>query len=248
MNLIRAEFLKLRKRRGLVAAAALVTIAPVAVAYTVLSILHASNPGKHDPAGGIDNFSASIEVMTQIGVVAAILIGATAGAGDRGAGVFRELVVTGRSRLALFAVRLPGGLALLLPLVAAGFAIAAVASVTLTGDGQSPVAAITIAQTAGWVALAMVTAYALALGVSSAFGSRGTAIGILLGWQLAAAPILLTTGKLDAVLPNAALLALEPAEEAQVVATSVPTAIAVLLVWTLVPLAAGAWRTQRADA
>ena len=64
---------------------------------------------KYDPAGGIDNFSGSIELLTQIGVVAAILIGATVGAGDRGAGVFRELVVTGRSRLALFAARLPGG-------------------------------------------------------------------------------------------------------------------------------------------
>jgi ABC-type transport system involved in multi-copper enzyme maturation permease subunit len=248
MRLIRAELLKLRKRRGLVAATALVTIAPMAIAYTVLSILHASNPEKHDPAGGIDNFTASVEVMTQIGVVAAILIGATAGAGDRGAGVFRELVVTGRSRLALFAARVPGGLALLLPFVAAAFAISAVAAVTLTGDGQSPVGAATIAQTAAWVGLAMVTAYALALGVSSAFGSRGTAIAILLGWQLAAAPILLATGRLDDVLPNAALVALEPAEEAQLVTTSVPTAIAILVLWTFVPLAAGAWRTRTADA
>jgi hypothetical protein len=248
MKLIRAELLKLRKRRGLVAAAAVLTIAPVAIGYTVLSILHASNPEKYDPAGGIDNFTGSIELMTQIGVVAAILIGATAGAGDRGAGVFRELVVTGRSRLALFAARVPGGLALLLPLVAVSFAIAAVAAVTLTGDDQSPVAGATIAETAAWVGLAMVTAYALALGVSSGFGSRGTAIGILLGWQLAAAPILLASGKLDAVLPNAALLALQPAEDAELVTTSVPTAIAILVLWTLVPLAAGAWRTRTADA
>ena len=247
MRLIRAEFLKLRKRRGLVAAAAVLTIAPVAIGYTVLSILHASNPEKYDPAGGIANFTGSIELMTQIGVVAAILIGATAGAGDRGAGVFRELVVTGRSRLALFAARVPGGLALLLPLVGVSFAIAAVAAVTLRGDGQSPVEGVTIAQTAGWVALTMVTAYVLALGVSSAFGSRGTTIGILLGWQLAAAPILLASGRLDDVLPNAALLALEPAEDAQLVTTSVPTAIAILVLWTLVPLAAGAWRTRTSD-
>jgi ABC-type transport system involved in multi-copper enzyme maturation permease subunit len=248
MRLIRAELLKLRKRRGLVAAAALLTIAPVAIAYTVLSILHASNPDKNAPAGGIDNFTGSIELLTQIGVVAAILIGATAGAGDRGAGVFRELVVTGRSRLVLFAARVPGGLALLLPLVAVSFTIAAVAAVTLRGDGQSPVGGATIAETAGWVALVIFTAYALALGVSSAFGSRGTAIAILLGWQLAAAPILLATGRLDDVLPNAALVALEPAEEAQLVTTSAPTAIAILVLWTFVPLAAGAWRTRTADA
>ena len=94
----------------------------------------------------------------------------------------------------------------------------------------------------------MVAAYLLALGVSSAFGSRGTAIGILLGWQLAAAPILLATGRLDNVLPNAALQALRPAEEAELVTTSISTAIAILVVWTLVPLAAGAWRTSTADA
>jgi ABC-type transport system involved in multi-copper enzyme maturation permease subunit len=248
MNLVRAEFLKLRKRRGLVAAAGVLTIVPVVVGYAVLAFLHATNPTKYDPAGGMDNFTGSIELMTQIGVVAAILVGATVGAGDRGAGVFRELVVTGRSRLALFAARIPGGLVFLIPLVAIGFAFASIAAVTLRGEGQSPVAGRTIVETAGWVGVGMVVAYLLALGVSSAFGSRGTAIGILLGWQLAAAPILLASGKLDNVLPNAALQALEPAEEAQLVTTSVSTAIVILLVWTLVPVAAGAWRTQTSDA
>jgi hypothetical protein len=248
MKLVRAELLKLRKRRGLVAVATVATIAPVVVGYTVLAILHATDPARHDPAGGIDNFTASIELMTQIGVVAAILVGATVGAGDLGAGVFRELVVTGRPRLALFAARIPGGLIFLLPLVAVGFTIAAVAAVALTGDDQSPVPGRTIAETAGWIGLGTIAAYALALGVSSTFGSRGTAIGILLGWQLAAAPILLASGRLDDVLPNAALLALEPAEEAQLVTTSGSTAIAILVVWTLAPLAVGAWRTQTRDA
>jgi hypothetical protein len=248
MKLVRAELLKLRKRRGLAAATATLTIAPVLIGYTILSILHAIDPARYDAAGGIENFTASIELLTQIGVVAAILVGATAGAGDRGAGVFRELVVTGRSRLALFGARIPGGLLFLLPFVAVGFSIAASAAVLFTGDGQSPVGGRTIAETAGWVALGIVVAYLLALGVSSAFGSRGTSIGILLGWQLAAAPILLASGKLDDLLPNAALLALQPAEEAQLVTTSVSTAIAILVAWTLAPLALGAWRTQTGDA
>ena len=248
MKLVHAELLKLRKRRGLLAAATVLMIVPVVVGYTVLSILHASNPAEYDPAGGIENFTGSIELLTQIGVAAAILVGATAGAGDRGAGVFRELVVTGRSRLALFAARIPGGLAFLLPPVAVAFGVAATSASLLTGEGQAPVAGITIVESAGWVGLVMLTAYLLALGVSSAFASRGTAIWILLGWQLAAAPILLATGKLDDVLPNAALSSIQPAEEAQLVTTSLSTAIAILVVWTLVPLAAGAWRTQTADA
>jgi hypothetical protein len=248
MKLVRAEFLKLRKRRGLVAAAAVLTIAPVVIGYSVLSILHATNPARYDPAGGIENFTASIELLTQIGVVAAILVGATVGAGDRGAGVFRELVMTGRSRLALFGARIPGGLVFLLPFVAVGFTVAATAAVAFTGKGQSPVTGRTMVESASWVGLSLVVAYLLALGVSSAFGSRGTSIGILLGWQLAAAPILLASGELDDVLPNAALLALQPAEEAQLVTTSVSTAIAVLVAWTLVPLVFGAWRTQTRDA
>ncbi len=40
------------------------------------------------------------------------MIGIDAGAGDLSAGVFRDLVVTGRSRLALFASRVPAALAL----------------------------------------------------------------------------------------------------------------------------------------
>ena len=60
MRLVRAELLKLRRRRGLVAAAALVTIGPVVVGYAVLAFLHAANPAKYDPAVGIENFTGSI--------------------------------------------------------------------------------------------------------------------------------------------------------------------------------------------
>lgn len=247
MRLVRAEFLKVRKRRGLVAAATLLTIVPIVVAYTVLLILHASNPAKYGPAGGVENLNGSIELLTQIGMVAAILIGATMGAGDVGSGIFRELVVTGRSRLQLFAARVPGGLALLLPLVAVAFTLAAAASVVLAGSEEAPGAGL-ILRDAGWVALATSAAYLLALGVSSLLGSRGTSIGVLLAWTLAAAPILLATGRADDVLPNAALLRLQPDYDGRPITTSVATAIAVLAAWALVPLAAGAWRTRTRDA
>jgi hypothetical protein len=46
-------------------------------------------------------------LVTQLGSIAAILIGSTAGAGDVASGFFRTLVVTGRSRAALFAARIP---------------------------------------------------------------------------------------------------------------------------------------------
>lgn len=247
MNLVRAEFLKVRKRRGLVAAAALLTIAPVVIGYAVLSYLHATNPAHYGPAGGTDDLVGGLELLTQIGLVAAIIVGATAGAGDVGAGVFRELVVTGRSRLALFAARIPGGLALLLPLVALAFSLAAGSSIVLAGSEPAPGAELLLRYGA-WIGIGPLTAYLLAVGVSSALGSRAMSIGLLLGWQLAAAPILLATGKVDAVLPNAALLRLEPGDAGKPLSISVITAVVVLAVWTLVPLAAGAWRTRTAEA
>ncbi len=247
MNLVRAEFLKLRKRRGLVAAAALLTIAPILIGYTVLSYLHATNPADHGPAGGTDDLAGALEALMKIGLVAAVIVGATAGAGDAGAGVFRELVVTGRSRLQLFAARIPGGLALLLPLVALAFSIASVASIALAGSDAAPGAELLV-RSGAWVAVGAVSAYLLGVGVASALGSRAMAIGLLLGWQLAAAPILLATGKLDGMLPNAALQQLEPGDAGRPLSLSVTAALVVLVVWTLVPLAAGAWRTQSADA
>ena len=111
-RLVSAELLKLRKRRGLVLSGLALTVLPMIVAYTVLLIVHAANPAKHGPAGGLQNLSDSMDVLTTLSGIAAILIGATLGAGDLSSGVFRELVVTGRSRLALFAARIPAGLAL----------------------------------------------------------------------------------------------------------------------------------------
>ena len=52
LRLVRAELLKVRKRRGLVAATLALTIAPMIVAYAILVIVHAADPAKHGPAGG----------------------------------------------------------------------------------------------------------------------------------------------------------------------------------------------------
>ena len=55
------------------------------------------------------------------GPLAAILIGVEAGTADSSAGVFRDLVVTGRSRLALFASRVPAALALCWSVIIAAY-------------------------------------------------------------------------------------------------------------------------------
>jgi hypothetical protein len=252
-RLVNAEFLKLRKRRGLVLSALAITVVPMVVAYTVLLILHAADAAKHGPAGGLENLSGSMEILSQLSVVAAILVGATLGAGDLGSGVFRELVVTGRSRLALFAARVPAGLGLLFAIVGAAFAVTATASTVFAGSSDVPGAGLLVSS-AAWLGLVSGLALVLALGVSSVLGSRGTTIGILLGWHLIAMPLLLQVGALGSLregLLESATQRLQPAalfEGGATVPMSLAAAVAVIAAWIIVPLAVGAWRTCTRDA
>jgi hypothetical protein len=50
-------------------------------------------------------------------------LGATAGCSDLTDGMFTQLVVTGRSRVALYLARIPAGLAIIIPMVAVAFTI-----------------------------------------------------------------------------------------------------------------------------
>jgi len=251
-RLVSAELLKLRKRRGLVLAGLGLTVLPMIIGYTVLLSAHAANPGKHGPAGGLDNLSGSLDLLTTLSGVVAILIGATLGAGDLSAGVFRELVVTGRSRLALFAARIPAGLALVWALAGAGFAITATGSTVFAGSLGAPGARLLL-ETGSWMALVTALALVLALGISSLVGSRAITIGVVLGWQLVAVPLLPQVkllGSFREALPRAATERLEPSAlfDGPTVRMSIAAAVVTIIAWTIVPLALGAWRTATRDA
>ncbi len=256
LPLVTADLLKLRKRRGLVATVTAMTIGAAVVTYAVLAILHAANPAHHGPAGGVANLMHGVGVLSLLGCVAATIVGASAGADDLNAGVFRELVVTGRSRLALFASRLPGGLAFLLPFVAAGYAIAAVASVGLAGSLASPTTTLLV-EGGLWLIGEVALFYVVALGLASLLGSRTQTVGILLAFRLALAPILASIAALGVfreVFPTAALGRLAPAAIADDVRQgthapmSLAATVAVLILWTAIPLVVGAWRTAARDA
>ena len=62
-------------------------------------------------------------VLYVFGFIVAATLGVTAGSADLTDGMFRHLVVTGRSRLALYLARIPAGLAIIVPLVAIGFGV-----------------------------------------------------------------------------------------------------------------------------
>ena len=141
LRLIRAEVLKLRRRRGMLAIAAAITLGVIALAFGVSAIQHAGNPGKYGPAGGAASFKDAMNVVMLLTIVAGAIVGSTAGAQDIESGVFRDLAATGRSRIALFGARVTGAWAVVLPLAARSAAAMAGASVGLAGPLAAPTAA-----------------------------------------------------------------------------------------------------------
>jgi hypothetical protein len=122
--MIATRMMELRKRRGLMIALVLVNIGIPTVFLTVRLLAHAFAPHSYGPAGGYDIFSNLVAgVMFIFGFIVAATLGCTAGSVDLTEGMFRHLVVTGRSRLALYLARIPAGLAIIVPLVAIGFTI-----------------------------------------------------------------------------------------------------------------------------
>jgi hypothetical protein len=102
----------------------LVTVGIPTVFLAIRLILHAIAPKTYGPAGGYDIYGAmSAGVLYTFGFIVAATLGCTAGSVDLSEGMFRHLVITGRSRLALYFARIPAGLAIIVSLVAIGFTI-----------------------------------------------------------------------------------------------------------------------------
>ena len=255
-RLISAEVLKQRKRRGLMIASGLMTVGVILVVNVVLIVLHAVNPDHHGAAGGLDNLGGATGALSLLGSVAAVLVGATAGAGDLNAGVFRELVVTGRSRLALFFARIPGGLAVLWTFIVVAYVITAIVAVAFAGSTVQPSLSL-IVKGVLWILLVTGFYFALSLGFAALVGTRSTAIGVLLAFRLAVAPIIASISFLGwgrELVPGPALERLLPAALAEHVRQgpdlheSLGTAVLVIVLWTAIALGVGAWRTQTRDA
>jgi hypothetical protein len=123
-SMIATRFMELRKRRGLMIALILVTIGVPTVFLAIRLILHAVAPSTYGPAGGYDIYTAmSAGVLYTFGFIVAATLGCTAGSADLSEGMFRHLVITGRSRVALYLARIPAGLGIIVSLVGIGFTI-----------------------------------------------------------------------------------------------------------------------------
>jgi hypothetical protein len=191
LPLIGAKVLELRKRRTLMIVTALFTVALPVIFYAIRLIYHASDPAHYAPAGEPDAFAAVGTVMDEFGFIIAAALGVTAATADLTDGMFRHLVITGRSRLALYLARIPAGLAILLTLAAAGFTVACL----VTAFAHSPLTAGEVTPSPGamarsglWLELDLVIGFTLGLGLGSLMGQRTVPVILLIVLQLIITP------------------------------------------------------------
>ncbi len=120
-DLITTKNLEIRKRRGLMITMVVLIIVPTVLFYGLRLLFHAVDPHGYGLAGSPQFFSQPTNLIDEFGFIAAAALGAAAGTTDLSDGMFRHLVITGRSRLALYLARIPAGLAITVPLVALAF-------------------------------------------------------------------------------------------------------------------------------
>jgi hypothetical protein len=250
MRLVQAEVLKIVRRRGLMAWTIILTIGAVLVTEVILVLLHAFNPDHHGPAGGQANMSHYLDVLLGLGTVASIMVGATAGSQDVVNGVFRDLVVTGRSRATLFNVRAPGALLVVLPIVAVGFALGVGGAFAFAGALPHPAAGV-IARYAAFIFASILMNVVLAVGLAS-FASSRVVVGVLIAWNVLVGPLLIQIGSLGGGRKAIDLTAIDHFGPHQYVNDDVKmstlTAFVVLCAWIAVFNAAGRIWTARRDA
>jgi hypothetical protein len=122
--MITTRFMELRRRRGLMIALIAVNIGIPVIFLGVRLITHAVDPKSFGPAGGYSVFTSLVTgFMFIFGFIVAAVVGCTAGSTDLTEGMFRHLVITGRSRIAIYLARIPAGLAIVIGIVAVGYTI-----------------------------------------------------------------------------------------------------------------------------
>lgn len=254
-QMLGADFLKLRKKRSILIWALVLALAPIVIMFAVEAIQHASDPAKYEPAGGLHSFHDGLRLLGGLlfGPLVAILIGVEAGTGDASAGVFRDLVVTGRSRVALFFSRVPAALLMCWLLIVSAYVIVVIGTFVFAGGLATPDGA-EVLNGFGFLLVATGVLCVVAVGFASLVTSKPGAIIALIAWQVVASPLISSIGSLGKVreiILNQAISHFSPITldgHATNLTLSEGTALLVLVGWLVVFLALGAWRTSTVDA
>ncbi len=252
-QMVGADVLRLRKKRGMIALALAAMLVPLVIVTGYDVVKHASDPAHYGPAGGLNSYGRLLDLLgVFMGPVAAILIGAEAGAGDLAAGVFRDNVLTGRSRTALFLSRIPAAAVVTLAVTAVAYVLGVAATFVFAGGLATPSLSL-ILQSVAWLALANSVVCVIALGVASLTGSRTGTITGLIAWELVLSPLVVQAASLGTLrrgLLDAVLLFLKPGPLTgpPVIPMAVAVAVVVTIAWLLVLPTLGAWRMRTRDA
>jgi hypothetical protein len=256
VRMVGVDFLKLRKKRSTVIWALFLALVPLLIFFVVNAIQHASDPSKHGPAGGVENFHTGLRLLGGLlfGPLVAILIGVEAGTNDASAGVFRDLVVTGRSRLALFASRAPAGLALCWSIIIGGYALILLGTFVFAGSEPTPDGAL-IVNGLLYLLLATGVLCLVAVGFSSLILSKPGAIIALIAWQIVATPLVSSITSLGSArdfvlyvsIAHFSPIKLDGGKGTEV-SLAGGTGALVIVLWLVVFLGLGAWRTRTMDA
>ena len=253
-QMVAADLLKLRRKRGTMIWSLVLTTVPLLIYFGVRAVQHSSNAAQHGPAGGLAGFTDGVRILALfMGPLAAVLIGAEGGAGDSSAGVFRDLVVTGRSRLALFASRVPAAVVTCWAFVAVAFVVLLAGTWVFAGGGPTPGGSLVV-NALLFSLLSTGVVCAVAVGFGALTNSRPATITALIGWQLVVSPLLAhitSLGSSRHILLSQAVIHYSPVnagDRGDTVAVAGATALIVTLVWLAVSLGLGAWRTSTMDA
>jgi ABC-type transport system involved in multi-copper enzyme maturation permease subunit len=263
-QMLGADFLKLRRKRGTLIWALVLGLAPIVIMFAVTAIEHASDPTKYGPtghlegygpAGGLEAFHTGMKLLGGLffGPLVAILIGVEAGTGDASAGVFRDLVVTGRSRVALFFSRVPAALLMCWLVIVSAYVLVLIGTFVFASGLATPGGA-EILNGLGFLLLATGVLTVVSVGFASLITSKPGAIIALIAWQVIASPLISSISSLGSIrelVLSQAISHFSPITldgRATNLTLSGGTALIVLVGWLVVFLALGAWRTRTMDA
>jgi hypothetical protein len=269
---IGANVLELRRRCVLMTVTVVFTVGVPVIFCGIREIAHLVDPAHYGAAGGTDALKV-VTLMAEFGFILAVVLGASAGTDDLNDGMFRQFVITGRSKLSLYLARIPAGLSILLPLAAVGYTVTALVTAFLNtphAPGESvPSAgqlAAVLTECGLWFELYLIIGFTVGLGLAVLMGQRTVPVVLLIVWE-----IILTPALADHVIPHfvnvqrliigVAMYQLQPAVlgggvlagqtgGTTFVVPPMPTwAMAgVIAGWTICWLAIGAWKMATRDA
>lgn len=197
-QMLRAETKKLTRRKGVAAFAIIGTVGVVLVTFVILEIYHLSDPVKYSSIGGVSGFDKLVLILGELTIIPASILGSTSGSQDVESGVVRDMIVTGRSRISLFLLRLEGAIVVWLILQLTAFLIGLIVVFGLAGGAKLP--GLHLVVEGGLYCLGTSSVFLLtAAGLAGLFGTRGPAIAIMIGWTFVIEVILVNVAALGPI-------------------------------------------------